>query len=129
MKTVVLNAGNGKRGLPTINGVVTLLDGVTGQAVGLVEGNWITAVRTAGLTATAARRLARPSSRKAGFGMAFRRRATSLAFADIFLLSGPASSGADGPTSRRWRRGLNRWGYPSTSATRRKRPCARPTWW
>lgn len=87
VKTVVLNAENGKRGLPTINGVVTLLDGMTGQAVGLVEGNWITAVRTAGLSATAAKRLAKRDSAHVAFlGTGVQAQSHLTAFADLFPL-------------------------------------------
>ena len=87
VKTVVLNSENGKRGLPTINGVVTLLDSMTGQAVGLVEGNWITAVRTAGLSATAAKRLANPDSAHVAFlGTGVQAQSHLTAFADLFPL-------------------------------------------
>jgi ornithine cyclodeaminase/alanine dehydrogenase-like protein (mu-crystallin family) len=87
VKTVVLNAENAKCGLPTINGVVTLMDSVTGQAIGLVEGNWITAVRTAGLSASAAKRLANPAASHVAFlGTGVQAQSHLNAFADLFPL-------------------------------------------
>ena len=58
VKTVVLNPRNTERGLPQINGLVTMLDSDTGLPAAILDGNWITAVRTAGLSAVAARRMA-----------------------------------------------------------------------
>lgn len=87
VKTVILNAENAKRGLPTINGVVTLMDSMTGQAIGLVEGNWVTAVRTAGLSAAAAKRLAGPQSSHIAFlGTGVQAQSHLTAFADLFPL-------------------------------------------
>src|SRR5262249_33543006 len=48
-----------RRGLPTIQGVVVLSDGETGQPLALVDSMEITALRTAAATAVAARHLAR----------------------------------------------------------------------
>ena len=87
VKTVILNAENSKRGLPTINGVVTLMDSMTGQAIGLVEGNWVTAVRTAGLSAAAAKRLASANSSHIAFlGTGVQAQSHLTAFADLFPL-------------------------------------------
>jgi ornithine cyclodeaminase/alanine dehydrogenase len=55
VKTVVLNPRNSDRGLPQINGLVTMLDSETGLPVAIMDGNWITAVRTAGISAVAAK--------------------------------------------------------------------------
>jgi ornithine cyclodeaminase/alanine dehydrogenase len=46
---------------------VTLLDSDTGVPLAAMDGNWITAVRTAGLSAVAAKRLARPDASVAAF--------------------------------------------------------------
>lgn len=62
VKSLVLNPANPDRGLPQINGTVTLLDGSTGLLAAVVDGNWITGIRTAGLSAVAARRMARPDA-------------------------------------------------------------------
>jgi ornithine cyclodeaminase/alanine dehydrogenase-like protein (mu-crystallin family) len=87
VKTVVLNPENGKRGLPLINGVVTLLSSVTGEPVGLINGNWVTAVRTAGLSACAASRLANPQASHAAFlGTGVQAQSHLTAFAELFPL-------------------------------------------
>jgi alanine dehydrogenase len=66
---VKLNAnfpGNGpRRGLPTIQGVVALSDGETGQPLALMDSMEITVLRTGAATAVAARYLARPDARVA----------------------------------------------------------------
>ena len=67
VKTVVLNPDNSNHGLPQINGLVTCLDSVTGLPKAIIDGNWITAVRTAGLSATAAKYLASPDATTIGF--------------------------------------------------------------
>jgi len=87
VKTLVLNPRNPERNLPQINGLVTLLDSRTGLPVGLLDANWITAVRTAGLSATAARRMARPDASVAAFiGCGVQARSHLQAFADLFPL-------------------------------------------
>ncbi len=67
VKTVVLNPENPDRGLPQINGLVTMLDSSSGLPVAILDGNWITAVRTAGLSATAAKHLANKDASSIGF--------------------------------------------------------------
>ncbi|HEY7654212.1 MAG TPA: ornithine cyclodeaminase family protein [Methylomirabilota bacterium] len=52
-------------GLPTIQGVVALSDGETGQPLALMDSMEITALRTGAATAVAARYLARPDARVA----------------------------------------------------------------
>ena len=63
VKTVVLNPRNSEKDLPQINGLVTMLDSDTGLPVAILDGNWITAVRTAGLSAVAAKHMARSDSK------------------------------------------------------------------
>jgi ornithine cyclodeaminase/alanine dehydrogenase-like protein (mu-crystallin family) len=67
VKSLVLNPRNAERGLAGINSLVTLLDSDTGVPVAVMDGNWVTAVRTAGMSAVAARRLARPDSSVVAF--------------------------------------------------------------
>ncbi len=67
VKALVLNPANYDRGLPQINGTITLLDSSTGQLLAIVDGNWVTAVRTAALSAVAAGYMARPQSRTIAF--------------------------------------------------------------
>ncbi len=66
-KLLVLNLRNATRGLPDLNSLVTLLDSETGVPLAVVDGNWVTAVRTAGLSLVAARRMARPESASLAF--------------------------------------------------------------
>jgi ornithine cyclodeaminase/alanine dehydrogenase-like protein (mu-crystallin family) len=87
VKTVILNPRNSARQLPQINGLVTMLDSETGLPVAILDGNWITAVRTAGLSAVAARRMARPDSSVIAFvGCGVQARSHLTAFADLFPL-------------------------------------------
>lgn len=86
-KSLVVNERNAARGLPTLNSLITLLDAETGLPLGLVDGNWVTVKRTAGLSAVAARRLARSESIVAAFiGCGAQARGHLEAFADLFPL-------------------------------------------
>jgi ornithine cyclodeaminase/alanine dehydrogenase len=60
-------AGNAARGLPHIAGLILLSDAETGMPVAVMDARWVTGVRTAAITAVAARRLARPDSATIGF--------------------------------------------------------------
>ncbi|MEP2980402.1 MAG: ornithine cyclodeaminase family protein [Lentilitoribacter sp.] len=85
VKTVVLNPDNSNHNLPQINGLVTVLSSQTGLPVAILDGNWITAVRTAGLSATAAKYLARKDAKIAGFiGCGVQARSHLEAFCDGF---------------------------------------------
>jgi ornithine cyclodeaminase/alanine dehydrogenase-like protein (mu-crystallin family) len=85
VKTVVLNPRNPERGLPQINGLVTMLDSSSGLPVAVLDGNWITAVRTAGLSATAAKHMARKDSSVAAFiGCGVQAKSHLQAFSDMF---------------------------------------------
>jgi ornithine cyclodeaminase/alanine dehydrogenase-like protein (mu-crystallin family) len=53
---------NSKRGLPYISGLLILNDVETGLPVAVMDGTWITAMRTGAATAVSARFLARPDS-------------------------------------------------------------------
>jgi ornithine cyclodeaminase/alanine dehydrogenase len=87
VKTLVLNPRNPDRGLPQINGLITLLDSDTGLPAAVLDANWITAIRTAGLSAVAAKRMARPGSAVAAFiGAGVQARSHLAAFADMFPL-------------------------------------------
>lgn len=87
VKTVVLNPENPARGLPQINGLVTMLDSSSGLPVAILDGNWITAVRTAGLSAVAACHLANPDAQSVGFvGCGVQARSHLQSFADLFPL-------------------------------------------
>ena len=87
VKTVVLNPRNPERGLPQINGLVTMLDSDSGLPVAILDGNWITAVRTAGLSVTAARHMARKDASVVAFiGCGVQARSHLQAFSDQFPL-------------------------------------------
>lgn len=89
VKTVVVNPDNPKAGLPQINGLVTMLDSQTGLPAAILDGNWITAVRTAALSATAATHLARRDAQTVGFvGCGVQARSHLAAFAELFPLTG-----------------------------------------
>jgi ornithine cyclodeaminase/alanine dehydrogenase-like protein (mu-crystallin family) len=87
VKSAILNPRNRARGLPDINAVVTLLDSDTGLPLAVMDGNWVTAVRTAGLSAVAAKRLARPDASIAAFiGCGVQAHSHLQAFSALFPL-------------------------------------------
>lgn len=86
-KSLVLNPRNPERGLPLINGLVTMLDGETGLPLAIMDCNWITAVRTAGLSAVAAKHMARPDASVAAFvGCGVQAKSHLKTFSDAFPL-------------------------------------------
>lgn len=87
VKALVLNPDNPKHGLASINALVTLLDSCSGLPLAIIDGNWVTAVRTAGLSAVAAKRLARPDASVATFiGCGVQARSHLRALAALFPL-------------------------------------------
>jgi len=58
-KVVSVNPGNADAGLPVIHAVVLILDPVTGRAKALMDGTWLTALRTGAVGGLAADLLAR----------------------------------------------------------------------
>jgi ornithine cyclodeaminase/alanine dehydrogenase-like protein (mu-crystallin family) len=85
VKSLVLNPKNREKGLSEINSLVTLLDSDTGIPLAVIDGNWVTAIRTAGLSAVAAKRLARPESSVIAFvGCGVQANSHLRAFADLF---------------------------------------------
>ena len=87
VKTVVLNPTNPDKGLPQINGLVTVLNSETGLPVAIIDGNWITAVRTAGLSAVAAKHMANKTSESIGFiGCGVQAHSHLNAYAQMFPL-------------------------------------------
>ena len=88
VKSLVMNPRNSERGLKQINSLVTLLDSETGLPLAVIDGNWVTAVRTAGLSAVAAKRLAKPDSAIAAFvGCGVQAQSHLRAFAALFPLT------------------------------------------
>jgi ornithine cyclodeaminase/alanine dehydrogenase len=87
VKSLVLNPRNSGRGLKQINALVTLLDSETGLPLAVIDGNWVTAVRTAALSAVAAKRLARPNASIAAFiGCGVQAQSHLKAFAALYPL-------------------------------------------
>ncbi|MEJ1996028.1 MAG: ornithine cyclodeaminase family protein [Limibacillus sp.] len=87
VKSLVLNPKNSERDLPQINGLITVLDSNTGLPKAVLDANWITATRTAALSAVAAQRLARDDSRIAAFvGTGVQASSHLDAFADLYPL-------------------------------------------
>jgi len=86
-KSLVLNPRNRERGLPVLRSLVSLLDSEAGEPLAVLDGNWVTAKRTAALSAVAAKRLARPDSACIGFiGCGVQARSHLEAFCDLFPL-------------------------------------------
>lgn len=66
VKIVTVTPGNGELGLPTVQAVVTWLDGVTGEPRATFDGATITAMRTGAASGVATRLLARADARTLG---------------------------------------------------------------
>ena len=87
VKQVSVCPDNPARDLPAINGAIIVLDAHTGLLRAVLGANWITAVRTAALSAVAARRLADPASKTITFvGAGVQAHSHLAAFAEIFPL-------------------------------------------
>ena len=67
VKQVTVSPGNPARSLPAINGAIMVLDAETGLLRAVLGAHWITGIRTAALSAVAARKLASPKSASIGF--------------------------------------------------------------
>jgi ornithine cyclodeaminase/alanine dehydrogenase-like protein (mu-crystallin family) len=63
-KVVSVYPGNPARGHPTVYATYVLLDGATGQPLAVLEGTYLTGLRTGATSALAARLLARPDARQ-----------------------------------------------------------------
>jgi ornithine cyclodeaminase/alanine dehydrogenase-like protein (mu-crystallin family) len=66
-KWIGVASDNAKRDLPVINSLIVLNDLETGRPVAILDGNWITAARTAAMTAVAAKYMARADSEVMSF--------------------------------------------------------------
>jgi ornithine cyclodeaminase/alanine dehydrogenase-like protein (mu-crystallin family) len=88
VKSLLVSPDNSSRGLENINAAVTLHDSISGVPLGVIDGNWVTAVRTAGLSAVAAKYLARENSTIATFiGCGVQASSHLQMFSDMFALS------------------------------------------
>ena len=87
-KLVTVFGGNTRTGLPTHLALVTLLDERTGQLRAVMDGRYITEIRTAAVSAVASRHLARPDARTlAILGSGVQARSHLLAFAEVHPLA------------------------------------------
>lgn len=87
VKSVMVAPGNAARGLPGINGAILILDSETGVLKAVMDANWVTAVRTAALSAVVAKRLADPEARSVAFvGCGVQAHSHLAAFAELFPL-------------------------------------------
>lgn len=66
-KVIGLSSQNGTLNLPHLGGVIVLNDGQTGLPMAIMDATWITEARTAAISLVAARRYARPHSKRIGF--------------------------------------------------------------
>ena len=57
-KLITLFPGNARRGLPTLLATIVLMDAQTGETLAVLDGTWITALRTAAVSAVAVDALA-----------------------------------------------------------------------
>ena len=88
VKSVILNPRNSDAGLPQINGLIMVLDSETGVPVAVVDGNWVTAIRTAAASAVVARRMANTDSSVVAFiGCGVQAHSHLRLLADMFPLT------------------------------------------
>ncbi len=94
VKQVTVSPDNPAKDLPAINGAIMVLDAETGLLRALMGANWITAHRTAALSAVAARRLADPASSSIAFvGCGVQARSHLRALGDLFPLTNVLAAG------------------------------------
>lgn len=87
VKSLGMNPTNPQRGQETIGALITVFDGNSGLPLAVMDGDWITGVRTAGLSATAAHRLGRKDASTIAFvGAGLQARCHLQAFAELFPL-------------------------------------------
>jgi len=104
LKAVTVAPGNPARDLPGILGAILVMDAQTGAPVAVMDAGWITAHRTAGLTAVAARRLAPKDARVVTFvGTGVQARSHLDAFAAMFPLAEVRALGRGRPNLMRLR--------------------------
>jgi alanine dehydrogenase len=84
MKVVSVYADNPKlHNLPTVMGLILLNDARTGEVVAIMDGGWITAMRTGAVSGVATRHMARPDAKVATiFGAGVQARTQLMAVAE-----------------------------------------------
>lgn len=87
VKIASVHHGNRKRNLPLIHALVVLVDTVTGQPLSVMEGNYLTALRTAAASGVATELLARADAQVAAiFGAGTQGRAQLLALCAVLRI-------------------------------------------
>ncbi|MBN35011.1 MAG: ornithine cyclodeaminase [Rhodospirillaceae bacterium] len=87
VKSLGMNPANPQQGLETIGALITVFDSESGLPLGIMDADWITGVRTAGLSATAAHHLGRKDAETLAFlGCGLQARCHLEAFSQIFPL-------------------------------------------
>lgn len=88
VKSVLANKRNKDQNLPVVNGGLLLLDSETGELRAVLDAQWLTAVRTAGLSAMVARKFANADSHSIGLiGAGVQAESHLRAFSALFPLS------------------------------------------
>ena len=101
VKGVIVNQKNTEKGLAAINGAIMLLNSETGVPVAYLDGNWITAVRTAAASLLAAKYLANGDSEVIAFiGTGVQARSHLKLFTDSYPIKEIRALGEGGEKSR-----------------------------
>ena len=88
VKSLGLNPDNAAQGRDSIGALITLFDSGSGLPLAIMDGGWVTAVRTAGLSAVAAEHLAGPAPKIAAFiGCGVQALSHLQAFAELYALT------------------------------------------
>jgi ornithine cyclodeaminase/alanine dehydrogenase len=120
VKSVMVSPDNPARGLAGIEGAILLHDSKTGRILALMQSGWVTAFRTAGLSAVAALRLAAPQSRRIAFiGCGVQARSHLETFATLFPLADVTAFG-------RGQANMDRLCRQAEAQGMTARPCATP---
>jgi ornithine cyclodeaminase/alanine dehydrogenase len=104
VKSLLLNPRNPDNALPLMNSIITLQDSETGLPIAVLDGNWVTDIRTAALSALASRRLAREDASKIAFiGCGAQARSHLELFKQLFPLRAVNAFGRGQPNIDRLR--------------------------
>lgn len=107
MKWVASFPGNRALGLPSISGLIVLSDVETGLPLAVMDGSWVTTMRTGAVTAVAARRLARADSSVAAIlGCGVQGRSNLLALTEVLPLTEVRAFDTDTTAARRYADGV-----------------------
>ena len=88
VKSVMVSPRNPGKDRPGIDGAILVQDSETGQLLAVMQAGWVAAMRTAGLSGVAARRLANPNATRLAFvGTGVQARSHLEIFAAMFPLT------------------------------------------